>query len=172
MATNEEDDQRLLMAAETIAGDLASMLVQELRLLPDIWPKIGEEEQGEILDRVRKRVLDSVREAVRLIAAAERTTVGCQLKKVSFSDKAEAVFSLAKHDPAAMDLAHAQGLSCLIVVMDPGQFLGGVDDVKPDADQPDLPGLDGNGSAAQIIEQANRRSKRKPPDKGAPPATG
>lgn len=155
-----------IKAADTIAGDLVGALIAEFRLLPDIWAKVGHDEQKEIIARIQKRVMDNVREAVRLIAAEDRITVAGELKRVTFADKVEAVFTLGKRDPRAMDLCHAQGLACLIVVADASAHMGGTDKPHGDIRQGDL--LDetnGTRDASSIIEQVRRRTQ--PP---APPA--
>ena len=167
MNRKEPNDDAVTMTVETVAGDLLNALMQELRLLPDIWPKLPEAEQEEIVDRLRKRVADNVREAARLIASAGRMTIVGELKKVTFGDKIAAVFEFGKHDPSATELVHAQGLACLVVVADGGAHMGGLDAPQSDPDQPNLPGVGGgDGSAMQIIEQASRRSKTRK----APPA--
>src|ERR1700692_5010062 len=148
------------MASDTVAGDLLGALLQEIKLLPDIWPKIGQGEQDEIIERLRKRVTDNVRTAVGLIASEQRITVVADLKKIVFGDKTEAVFVIADRDPARLDLAECRGQACLIVVTNAGAHMGGLDYVRSDPDQRDLPGVD---SGSQVIEQARRRSKNKPP---------
>jgi hypothetical protein len=155
------------MASETVAGDLLETLIRELKVLPDIWAKLPEHEQTEIIDRVRKRVGDNVRRAVRLIASEKRVTVAADLKKVVFGDHIEAVFTIAARDPSRLELADSRGQACLIVVTDAAAHMGGLDDVKGDPDQRDLPLSDG----AAVIEQARRRSKRKPPDATDGPAS-
>jgi hypothetical protein len=148
------------MASDTLAGDLLGALLQEIKLLPDIWPKIGQGEQDEIIERLRKRVTDNVRMAVGLIASDQRITVVADLKKIVFGDKTEAVFVIADRDPARLDLAECRGQACLIVVTNPGAYMGGLDDVRSEPNQGNLPGVD---SGSQVIEQARRRSQRKPP---------
>jgi hypothetical protein len=157
------------MTAETVAGDLIGMLVGELKLLPDIWPKIGPDEQDDIIERVRKRVTDGVRQAVKLIASAGRITVAGDLKKVTFSDKVEAVFSLSKNDPSALELCHAQGQACLIVVASAGLHMGGAGDEAAERQLP-LPGTEGDDEANAILEQVRRRMLKKPPQADTPPA--
>lgn len=154
------------MASEGVAGNLLTALLAEVRLLPDIWPQLNESEQNGVIERLRKKVADSVRDAVRAIASEQRVTVSASLKKIVFGDHVEAVFSIAERDPARLDLAECRGQACLIVVTDAAAHMGGLDEVKGDPDQQNLPGVDGSG--AQIVEQARRRSKKKPPaDKGA-----
>jgi hypothetical protein len=167
MDTPEEEKSLAVRASETIAGDLLSALVQEFRLLPDIWAKLGKDEQHEIIDRIRKRVSENVREAVRLIASGERMTIAAELRKVTFADKAEAVFAISKRDPAAMELCHVQGLTCLIVMADAQQHMGGIDAEHKDIRQGDM--FDGQASDANsLIEQVRRRTQtpKHPPAEG------
>jgi len=162
---NGKDEKRadvLVRTTETISGDLIAALVQELRLLPDIWIKVGFDEQQDILERIKKRVTDNVREAVNLIASSDRMTVAAELKRVTFADKVEAVFSLAKRDPSAMELCHAQGMACLIVVADATQHMGGTDAPQKDIRQKDMFDGDGNSDANSLIEQVRRRSQQPP----------
>lgn len=144
------------MTSETVAGDLIGALVQELRLMPDIWPRIGPNEQDEIIDRIRARVLDNVRAAVNLIASEGRITVVGDLKKVTFSEKVEAVFTLGKNDPAVRELTTAQGQACIIVVAAAANHMGGADDLHAERQTTLITGED--DAANQIIEQARRRS--------------
>ena len=154
---SEVEKDEIDMTTETIAGDLIGMLVGEVRLMPDIWQKLGPNEQDEIIERVRKRVTDNVRKAVTLIASAGRITVAGDLKKVTFADKVEAVFTLAKSDPSALELCHAQGQACLIVVANPGAHMGGAGDEAAQR-QLSIPGVDGDDEAQAVIKQAQRRT--------------
>jgi hypothetical protein len=153
---SEQAKDEILMTTETIAGDLIGMLVGELRLLPDIWPKIGPDEQDDIIERVRKRVTDNVRKAVELIASNGRITVAGDLKKVTFADKVEAVFSLSKNDPSALELCHAQGMPCLIVVASAGEHMGGAGDLAAERQLSIVTPEDDAANA--IIKQAQRRA--------------
>lgn len=163
MDMNDEENGAFAMTSETIARDLIGMLVGELKLLPDIWPRIKPDEQEEIIERVRKRVADSVRQAVHLIASEGRVTVVGDLKKVTFSDKVEAVFSLGKNDPKATELTHVQGMPCLIVVAATATHMQGADEITAER-QTRIPGLDEDDAANAIIKQAQRRSaQNKPP---------
>lgn len=155
MSENNTTDAKE-MASETIAGDLLRMVLGELRLMPDIWHKLSEKEQTKIIERCRERVMKNVREAVKLVASAGRVCVTGDLKKVSMSDKVEAVFALPMRDPSLAELCEARGKACLIVVASADEHMGGVDTAVADPDQRELPDI---GAAGSIIEQARRRSK-------------
>jgi hypothetical protein len=152
------NDEIIGMTSETVAGDLIGMLVGELKLLPDIWPKIGPDEQDDIIERVRKRVTASVRQAVHLMAGDGRVTVVGDLKKITFADKVEAVFALGKNDPAAIDLTTCTGQPCLIVVANAAQHMKGADELQA-VRQLDIEGTEGDEAARGIIEQARRRAQ-------------
>ena len=155
--TKDAEKEIVGMTSETVASDLIGLLVSELKLLPDIWPKIGPNEQEEIIDRVRKNVLDATRKAVSLFATEGRTTVVGDLKKVLFSDKVEALFTLGKNDPGALELARYPGQPCLIVVANAGAHMQGADELTAER-QLTIPGVEGDDAANQIIEQARRRA--------------
>ena len=155
------------MTVESMASDLISALVGELKLMPDIWPKIGQDEQQDIIERVKNRVSDNVRKAVHLIASAGRITVAGDLKKVTFADKTEAVFALSKHDPNVQQLCHAQGQACLIIVA-PSDLGGGGGEKDPRQMGLPLEG-DEHGDANAILEQVRRRAGNKPPASEPPP---
>lgn len=58
----ENDRKKLLnMTAETVGKDLLSALVQEIKLLPNTWPKMSENRQNDLIDRLRKRVETNVK---------------------------------------------------------------------------------------------------------------
>lgn len=164
-STNDTDPATIEMAAEHMAGDLIAAMLQEIKLLPDIWPKLPELEQQQIIDRARARVTDNIRAAVRRIASDGRITVVAELEKVTFGKVVQAVMAIGAHDPKRLDLAMHRGSTCLIVIADADEFMGGLDDAKPDPDQ-----LAIDGAAGAVIEQAKRRSKGKgKKDKGDDP---
>lgn len=63
------------MTADTIGKDLLSAIVQEIRLLPDVWVKLPKAKQEDIISRLRDRVTANFRMAVHLIASQGRTVV-------------------------------------------------------------------------------------------------
>ena len=48
----ENDRKKLLnMTAETVGKDLLAALVQEIKLLPNTWPKMSESRQNDLISR-------------------------------------------------------------------------------------------------------------------------
>lgn len=124
------------LARETMHGDLMQLVVEELRWLPDVWQRVSESKQEEIIDRVRKRVADAVRQAIELIATNGRTAIPAKLEQVTVKDAIKGVVVVSKDETSRHDLTDAVGRAVMIVVTDPDdEFSGDHDDVKADPDQ-------------------------------------
>lgn len=123
---------------DRIAADLLNALLQEIRLMPKPWEQIGEDEQGETIDRLRKRVCESVRDAVYAISSDQRVTVRATVESVTFKDGIKVVVTMGKHMEGRHDIADATGQDVLMVLADPSAYMVGVHDIKPDPDQNEL----------------------------------
>lgn len=132
----KSDAKKLLsMTAETIGKDLLQALVQEIKLLPDTWPKIPKKKQDDVIDRLRNRVETNVKMAVHLIAGENRATISANVDQVTIKDGIKAVLTLGKNDPNRHALCDAQGLPVLIIVANPDEHTGGMDEIKGESDQ-------------------------------------
>lgn len=127
-----------LQAAETLGVDLLSALVDELKVAPDVWQKLSEEAQGEVIERLRRRVQTLAGRAVQIIAAQGRPTVKATVDSVQFKDGIKAVFTLPASAPSRHELADSTGQTVLVVLADAEPLLGGMDAVRPEPDQPAL----------------------------------
>lgn len=116
--------ETMLKAEASLGKSLLEALIQEIKLLPKPWQKLSRYEQDEVIGRLRSAVDENVREAVLFVAADKRATAEATLKKVVFKD------GITCHE-----LADAEGQLCLIVVADPGKYLGDMDGVKGEDDQ-------------------------------------
>jgi hypothetical protein len=125
----------LQMTAGSIGRDLLQALVQEVRLLPDVWPKLPKAKQDDVIERLRKRVDSCVRMAVHLIASEGRAVADATLEQVTFKNGIKVVLKLSKQSAARHELADAEGKLCLIVVAHADDHLGGMDGVTGEADQ-------------------------------------
>lgn len=123
--TNETETEITGLAAETMLGDLTQFLVDEMKAAPDVWQKLSEDSQRDVIERASLRVGDAVRKAVRLIAADSREVITAELEQITTKDGIKAVCTLAKHDPNRHALLDSVGKAVLIVVADASQFLGG-----------------------------------------------
>ncbi|MFO1881018.1 hypothetical protein QOT71_22565 [Pseudomonas aeruginosa] len=83
---DEEHATVVSLAAETLGRDLLQALLQEVRVLPDVWPKLTEKKQADVIDRLRSTVERTVKYAVKLISAGERPAIGGILESVAIKE--------------------------------------------------------------------------------------
>ncbi|MDQ3039840.1 MAG: hypothetical protein M3Q51_04475 [Pseudomonadota bacterium] len=137
---NVTDDPKIdtTMIAETMLGELVSTCMDEIRHAPDIWQKLGEQTQDDVIKRVTSRCGDAIRQAVYLIAAEGRDVITADLEQITAKDGIKAVCVLSKNDPNRHQLLDAVGKPVLIVVASSQEFMGG-EIPAPEPDQQGLP---------------------------------
>lgn len=136
------------MVADTLLGDLVGFLVDEIRAAPDVWPKLGQEQQDEVIHRCEQHARMIIGRAVNLIAAEGRDVISADLEQITAKDEIKAVCKLGRHDSKRHALLDAVGKRVLLVVAETEPYLGG-EMPQSDPDQPDLPIADaGEGPSA------------------------
>lgn len=123
------------MTADTIGRDILQALVQEIKLLPDLWIKMTQKKQDDIINRLRARVEYNVRMAVHLIASENRTTIIGDLEQVTSKDGIKAQFKISSNSNGRHHLFDSVGKACLIVIADAEETVGGMEDIKGESDQ-------------------------------------
>lgn len=136
------------MAAETMLGDLMSCMVDELRHSERPWHELNEGAQQEAIYRIESRVRANIKQAVEIIASANRPTIVATVEQVTVKDGIKAVVTLPKSDQQRHELFDAAGCAVLLIVGGASEYMGGADAVKPDPDQPELIGNDDQSKAA------------------------
>ena len=125
------------MTADTIGKDLLGALVQEIRLLPDVWPKLPKAKQDDVIERLRKRVEENVAMAVFTIAAQNRTVVAGSLEQITIKDGVKAVIKFGVKSPNLDGLyeAASDGNDVLVVVAGAKDYTGGMNEIQGEEDQ-------------------------------------
>lgn len=132
----ENDRKKLLnMTAETVGKDLLAALVQEIKLLPNTWPKMSESRQNDLIDRLRNRVETNVKMAVHIIASNGRTVVAGDLEQIVIKDGVKAVLKFSESAPSIDELYRSTGKAVLVTVASAAEFTGGMDEVRGESDQ-------------------------------------
>lgn len=136
----ENTDETLCLTAEHLGSDLMSLVLQELKALPDVWQKLPEWQQGEVIGRARERVKKAVQNAVFTISSNGGVRVVADLDGVAIKNDIKATFvvSRANDHESLQALYDAQGEACLLIVASADEYTGGMDDVFPDPDQKDI----------------------------------
>lgn len=121
--------------AATVGLDLLKALIDEIRLLPKPWAAMSQAQQDEVIDRLRRRVLEQTHEAVQAIAADGRVVVAGELEQITIKDGVKAVIKMAQHSPHIHELYSSAGSTVLVVVADATPYTQGLDGVKGEPDQ-------------------------------------
>lgn len=123
------------MTADTVGKDLLNALVLELKLLPDVWSKLSEKKQNDVIDRLRARVQSNIAMAVHTLASSGRTVVAGDLDQITIKDGVKAVIKFSAAAPSLHELYDAQSKAVLVVVASAEDHTGGMDEVRGESDQ-------------------------------------
>ncbi|WXL27727.1 DNA translocase FtsK [Ectopseudomonas mendocina] len=142
------------LSSETLGRDLLQVLLQEIRALPDVWPKLNEKKQAAVIERLTSTVTRATTHAVKLIAAGGNPTISGILESVAIKEGIKATFKVSQFDPMRHELIDSQGKVCLLVVANAADHLGGMEEVKPDPDQGELLGEQQTGDFEDDVANA------------------
>jgi hypothetical protein len=132
---NEEVTKLLSMTSDSVGRDILQALVQEMKLLPDLWIKLSKKKQDDVIDRLRERVRANVQMAVHSLAAQGRTVVAGDLDQITIKDGVKAVVKFGPNAANLHELYEASGQAVLVIVANPEDHTGGMDDIKGEKDQ-------------------------------------
>ncbi|TCS98793.1 hypothetical protein EDC36_104217 [Tepidimonas ignava] len=121
--------------AATVGLDLLRALIDEMRLCPKPWAAMSQAQQDEVIERLRRRVLAQVHEAVKAIAADGRVVVAGELEQITIKDGVKAVIKMSQASPHIHELYSSAGSTVLVVVADAKPYTQGMDEVKGEPDQ-------------------------------------
>lgn len=128
-------DEVIDMTAESIGKDLLQALWQEVKLMPKPASAMSKFEQEDVIDRLRKRVSANVEQAVRLIAAAERTVVFGKLGQITIKGGTKCVIEFPAHAANLHELYEQADKHVLLVVAEKGDHINGMEDIQGEEDQ-------------------------------------
>lgn len=122
----------------TLGTQLLSGFMQIVRTLPKIWAQTGQSEQQMAIERARLVVEQAVTGAVGRIARADFKAVPVKIEGISLKAETKVTIAL-EGDGQLHDLIDYRGKRCLLVFIDPEKHLEGMEVIRADADQPELP---------------------------------
>lgn len=140
----EPEEEILGMTAETIGHDLLAAVVDEIKALPDVWQKLNQEKQDDVIERLERRVKAVTKQAVELLASEGRTTLVARIESIAIKDgtKATLVISGANPPSARQELFQSVRKDCLVVLACAEDHTHGTEGVRGEPDQNPLPGMD------------------------------
>ena len=128
------------MVEESIFADLRDALLTELKEAPEVWQKMSQKAQDEIIERIDKRVLACVEEATALMTSHHFPVVEGVIDGITIKGDTKVSVKVPQMTPSMHDLIdEGQGSTVRLVLADPRAFTGMDGSVTSDKDQPDLP---------------------------------
>ena len=135
------DKEQQVNFSESLGADFLSGVIQELNMMPENWAKMSEDQQNDVIARLRGQVCGTISYIVKTIASDNRVAVSGVLDKVVIKDGAQATISFQTKAHGLSDLYEHIGSNVMVVVASPTDYLVGIEKIKGDSDQPDLNGV-------------------------------
>lgn len=110
------------IAAETMLGDLMSLVVEELKAAPDVWQRMNEDKQSEALYRIENQCRGAVRKCVDIIAAQGNVFVNAVVSQVVFKEGVKIELKTPVITEATHELAECTGKVVKVVILDESEF--------------------------------------------------
>lgn len=124
---------------ESIGSMLFRTLMDEVMNVRIPWSLLPQQQQQEMLDRVRAQVDDAVALAVKRFATGGFRFIAGSIDSFASKKEVKVVLSLPRGVEELHELLDRVGTNAVLVFADPKEFSEGMDQLKAMADQPPLP---------------------------------
>jgi hypothetical protein len=128
-------NKSLELKPETIGREMLSVLLQEIRLLPEPWDKLAKAKQDVVIDRLRKSVDTAINVAVHMIASQGHAVIAGTLGGVTIKNGVRASVEFHRYTPNLHELYDSTGKSVMMVIADAEQYKAGMNDIQGESDQ-------------------------------------
>lgn len=122
-----------------VGAYLMSACFEEVTNLRVMWPVMPKQQQEELIDRMQAKIEHAVSIAVNRIAQQSFPIVPVVVEKMAIKDVAKAVVIIGNGTEGMLSVAAHIGAKGVLVFVDPKDYLGNMDVIQAQADQPDLP---------------------------------
>jgi hypothetical protein len=136
MAAERIDIPAMEAPIERMGGELLEALIDELRIAGASWQQLSKDQQDSVIGRMKNRIRFETERAIHMIAAGARDAARVKIESVTVKEGAKAVLLVNDSVHEVIDYV---GQSAVLVMCDPSQFFGGMDDVQGEDDQKPLP---------------------------------
>jgi hypothetical protein len=126
-------------AEKSIGLEVLDALLQEIQHQQKPWPQMNEEEQSDAIDRLRARVGTVIARLVNTVATADFDRAVVTVESLTAKDGAKAVVAVPRAGEAAHVILDRVGQTAFLVFTDTEQFTAGIESIKAQADQAELP---------------------------------
>ncbi len=141
----------MVLAHQLMVHDIVDAALFELRNIKAPFPRLSEEDQQEVIDRLTALTEDAVTAAISIISSRSVDTIPVTVVDAKFKAKAITVTAaIDAQDPNRHGLIDVAGKLCLLVLA-PNDYAEGKDGIRAERDQRELP-----LSAGAIAEAMHR----------------
>lgn len=136
--TTTETEVRALLA-ECLHGEIRDAILEEIMAAPDVWQKLPQAGQEQVIERVDRRVLGMLSMALDVLIGHEVPVARGHLEQVTVKDGIKAVVTLSRTSPDRYAIIDAVGAEVRVAVADSRVFAGEPGKVTSDPDQQEIP---------------------------------
>lgn len=162
----------MVFAHQLLVHDLTEAAMFELRNNKVPFPRLGEDDQQEVIDRITKTVSEAATTAVGIISSRSVDTIPITIADSKFKPKNITVTGVVDaQDPNRHGLIDLSGKLALLVLA-PNDYAEGLDGIRAERDQHELPlssseiiaGMGLDQSQEQQLELAEQQKQQNPQD--------
>lgn len=151
---NDEDDV-IDLASETLFGDLRDAMLMHVRSMETPWSKMSETAQSDKIHAISRACETVVRKAVAIVASNGNEPMFGRIAKFTVKDEIKAELIAGSSVQNIEKIAENIGQPAIIIFASPEGFMGAKADAKADKDQPDLPGTSDEGDSDPELPDAD-----------------
>lgn len=152
----------MVLAHQLMVHDIVDAALFELRNIKAPFPRLSEEDQQEVIDRLTALTEDAVTAAISIISSRSVDTIPVTVVDAKFKAKAITVTAaIDAQDPNRHGLIDVAGKLCLLVLA-PNDYAEGKDGIRAERDQRELP-LSA-GAIAEAMHRGRFKSEENDPD--------
>lgn len=162
----------MVFAHQLLVHDLVEAALFELRNNKVPFPRLGEDDQQEVIDRITKTVSEAATTAVSIISSRSVDTIPITIADSKFKPKNITVTGVVDaQDPNRHGLIDLSGKLALLVLA-PNDYAEGLDGIQAERDQHELPlsaseivaGMGLDQRQEQQLELAEQQKQQNPQD--------
>ena len=139
--TTTETEVRAMLV-ECLHGEIRDAILDEIKCAPDVWQKLPQAGQEQVIERVDRRVMGVLSMACDVLIGHEVPVARGHLEQVTVKDGIKAVVTLSRTSPDRYAIIDAVGAEVRVAVADPRVFTGTPGTVTSDPDQREIPDVE------------------------------
>ena len=127
-----------VMLTECMFAEMRDAALEEIKAAPEVWQKMGQEQQERMIDRVERRMMSVLSRALDVLIGHEFPVVVGHVEQVTVKDQLKAVVIVSRQSADRYAIIDAVGSEVRMAVADARDFASEPGNVESDPDQRDI----------------------------------